>query len=102
MSYKLIQFGQKRNMLDIIGNMYSKMKSKIKIISGISEESECYLGVRQGESLSPVLFELYINYFEEYMNIHGVDLVFLKMYLLVYAAFRCILLKMSMFKKRKL
>ena len=46
----------------------------------LSEDFTCYLGVRQGEYLSPFLFSLYLkNGFE------GVDIGVLKLFLLLYA-----------------
>ena len=47
-----------------------------------------FLGVRQGESLSPFLFSMYLNDIEEYLitnEFSGVDMGVLKLFLLLYA-----------------
>ena len=54
-------------MLDIIKSMYTNVRSKIKFNNRISaDEFLCPLGVRQGESLSPFLFSMYLNDIEEH------------------------------------
>ena len=55
--YKLIKLGVRGKILNIVRSMYNVVKSKIKFNNEISNDSfTCYLGVRQGESLSPFLF----------------------------------------------
>ena len=54
----------------------------------MSSEFECYLGVRQGESLSPFLFSMYLNDIEnEFYNsrINGINIGNVKLFLLLYA-----------------
>ena len=68
--------------------MYRNIKSKLKINNTLSEEVSYYVGVRQGEPLSPFLFSMYINDLEgELMqnDIDGIDIGMLKLYLLLYA-----------------
>ena len=69
--------------------MYNVVKSKIKFNNEISHDSfTCYLGVRQGESLSPFLFSMYLNDIEEHFMLNkfeGVNLGMLKLFLLLYA-----------------
>jgi len=69
--------------------MYNVVKSKIKFNNEISNDSfTCYLGVRQGESLSPFLFSMYLNDIEEHFMLNtfeGVNLGILKVFLLLYA-----------------
>ena len=75
-------------MLDIIRSMYENVRSHIKYNNLLSEEFICCLGVRQGESLSPFLFSMYLNDIEEYFmlnNFEGIDLDVLKLFLLLYA-----------------
>jgi len=63
--FKLIKFGVRGKMLDIIKAMYITVRSKVKNNNQLSEDFECFLGVRQGESLSPFLFSMYLNDIEE-------------------------------------
>ncbi len=65
-------------MLNIVRSMYNVVKSKIKFNNEISHDSfTCYLGVRQGESLSSFLFSMYLNDIEEHFMLNkfeGVNL----------------------------
>ena len=87
--YKLIKLGIRGKILNIVRSMYNVVKSKIKYNNEISHESfTCFLGVRQGESLSPFLFSMYLNDIEEHFMLNkfeGVDLGMLKLFLLLYA-----------------
>ncbi len=58
---KLVSCGLSLKMLQMIMNMYSKLKSKVKTTKGITEAFPLNVGVMQGECLSPSLFSLYIN-----------------------------------------
>ena len=54
----------------------------------LSEDFSCMTGVRQGECLSPILFAMYVNDIErEFITkgADGVDLGFIKLFLLLYA-----------------
>ena len=54
--YKMIKYGLRGKILNIIISMYSKVKSTVKFNNKIGNEFNCCLGVRQGECLSPLLF----------------------------------------------
>ena len=61
---------------------------KVKFNSCLSEEFTCQTGVRQRESLSPFLFAIYVNDIEEEFIIkgaNGIDVGYLKLFLLLYA-----------------
>ena len=86
--YKLLQNGISGNMYDIIRNMYESVVSKVKINGELSESFECYIGVRQGECLSPFLFSIYINDLEKEFiekGMKGITISDFKMFLLLYA-----------------
>ena len=88
--YKLIKTGVRGNMLNIVKSMYENFKTscKVKHNNQLSESFVSTLGVRQGESLSPFLFSMYINDIEEFFmtnGFEGVDIGMLKLFLLLYA-----------------
>ena len=57
--YKLIKYGVRGKMLDIIKSMYENVRSRVKYNNTLSDDfSWGFLGVRQGESLSPFLFSM--------------------------------------------
>ena len=75
--YKLIKMGMRGKMLNIIKSMYNEAKSKVKHMGILSDEFLCELGVRQGESLSPFLFSIFLNDLSEYLisnNFKGFEL----------------------------
>lgn len=41
--------------------MYKNWKSCVKVDNKLTEFFECNLGVKQGDNLSPALFNIYIN-----------------------------------------
>lgn len=86
--YKLIKLGVRGKLLDIIKSMYVNVKSRVKHGKELSDEFECYLGVRQSECLSPFLFSIYLNDIEDefYLNgSRGVAINSVKLFLLLYA-----------------
>ena len=86
--FKLIQSGVRGKILDIIQSMYRNIKSRVKYENILSDEFSSYIGVRQGECLSPFLFSMYLNDLEnEFVTkgLDGFDIGMLKLYLLLYA-----------------
>ena len=64
------------------------MKSRVKYENILNDEFSSYIGVRQGECLSPFLFSMYLNDLEnEFVTkgLDGFDIGMLKLYLLMYA-----------------
>ena len=85
---KLIKFGVRGRILNVIKSMYKSVKSIVKYNNCLSEDFTCYLGVRQGECLSPFLFSMYLNDVESEFaknGFEGVDIGVLKLFLLLYA-----------------
>ena len=64
------------------------MQSRVKLGNKLNDAFECSLGVRQGESLSPFLFSMFLNDIEDvFMNkgLSGKDVKFFKIFLILYA-----------------
>ena len=88
--------------MKLIHNLYQNTKACIKLNNEISSSFNCNIGVRQGDNLSPLLFALFINDFENELNTKYQGLsrlnnlfsqvfqndeieTFLKLYILLYA-----------------
>ena len=54
--------------LNFIKNMYENIKSRISTPEGASAFFPCLNGVRQGENLSPLLFSVYLNDLQAYLD----------------------------------
>ena len=65
----------KGRFFELIRNMYSKLKFRVKTSEGLTESMPFNIGVRQGDVLSPILFNLYINDVNEQLNSPSCDLV---------------------------
>ena len=80
--------------------MYNRAKSCIKKNNMISEYFLCNIGVRQGDTLSPLLLALFINDFNQYIStayrgfnivqscypsLNDEDIVLIKLFVLLYA-----------------
>ena len=50
---KLVKSGARGKIFDIIQSMYKNIKSRVKFENDLSDEFSSYIGVRQGECLSP-------------------------------------------------
>ena len=59
--YKLLNYNINGNFYSTIKSMYNNISSSIKTNKGITPALRIFQGVRQGEVLSPMLFNLYIN-----------------------------------------
>ena len=55
----------------IIHSMYSQVRSRVKLLGETGDIFESFLGVRQGECLSPFIFSMYLNDLEEEMFLKG-------------------------------
>ena len=60
--FNLLKSGIRGNMYDIIKHMYEETTASVKHQGILGDIFECNLGVRQGESISPFLFNLFLNY----------------------------------------
>ena len=84
----MLHNGIRGKIIYMIRSMYSEVKSRVKYLGRPSEDFHSYLGVRQGESLSPFLFCLYVNDLKETLvdrGIEGVSIDDFRLCLLLYA-----------------
>ena len=65
---KLLDSGVYGCILTVIKDMYQKVKSCVKVGDNCSDYFQCYSGVRQGENLSPMLFAIYFNDLQTFME----------------------------------
>ena len=70
---KLIKFGVRGRILNVIQSMNKSVKSIVIYNNCLSEDFTCYLGVRQGECVSPFLFSLYLNDLESEFAKNGFE-----------------------------
>lgn len=86
--FKLIESGVSSKIVHMLQSMYSCVKSCVKANGSLSECFDSYMGVKQGEPLSPLLFIFFVN--DMYENIQNVNndvftLDELQIYLLLFA-----------------
>ena len=94
---KMLKESVNGKILAIIRNLYMKAKSCVRCNNDLSSFFSCNIGVRQEKNLSPILFAIYLNDFQEclsknYQGFHTLagdfqnELeVFMKLYILLYA-----------------
>ena len=78
---KLIQNNVNGKILDVVKSMYSNAKSCLKSDTNLSQFFSCGQEVRQGENLSPILFAIYLNDFNDYISRKSVGLADLSNYI---------------------
>lgn len=59
--FKLIKYGCSRKFVAILLNIYSSVKSAVKLDQGVTPFFQSDVGVKQGCNLSPTLFNIFIN-----------------------------------------
>ena len=59
--YKLINTGISGKFYNLVKSMYSHNKTCVKVDNQITEYFDCNIGVRQGDPMSPTLFNIFIN-----------------------------------------
>jgi len=67
---KLSNLGINGKLLNIIKSMYNKVRSCVQGCNSYSEYFECAVGLKQGEVLSPVLFSLFLDDLELFLQNH--------------------------------
>ena len=59
--YKMLSNGIGGKMINIVKKMYTNSRSSVKVNGQCTEYFNIDRGVRQGDSLSPTLFNIYVN-----------------------------------------
>ena len=58
---KLLNNNISWKLFQIIYNMYKSTKSCVSVNSTLTDYFSCMIGVRQGDNLSPLLFSIFLN-----------------------------------------
>ena len=66
---KLLACNITGKIMKLIYNLYQNTKACVKLNNKISQSFRCNVGVRQGDNLSPLLFALFINDFNEFLSL---------------------------------
>ena len=66
--FKLHKIGINAKMLRIIKDMYNKVKSCVRGCNSYSDFFDCAVGLKQGEVMSPLLFSLFIEDLELFLQ----------------------------------
>ena len=66
--YKIHRFGINAKLFSIIKNMYLNIKSCVRNCHRYSDFFDCAIGLRQGEVMSPILFSLFIEDLELFLQ----------------------------------
>ena len=96
--FKLLTLHINGKMYNVIIHSYENIKSNIVYNNNVSDYFMCNKGVRQGENLSPILFALYLNDLEHFLedkSLRGLESIseemesklqiYLKMFVILYA-----------------
>ena len=59
--YLLLKHGVPRKIFNVVSSMYGSTTNEIKITHGLSDSFEANRGVKQGDVLSPLLFNIFMN-----------------------------------------
>ena len=66
--FKLYKLGIDGKLLRVIRDMYDKVKSCVRHCNSFSEFFECSIGLRQGEVISPVMFSMFLEDLELFLQ----------------------------------
>ena len=84
---KLASSSVSTKFLRMIKALYKDVKARVRTPTGVTDDFNCPHGVRQGCTLSPLLFSLFLNDLNEYISegCHGVSLSLTRIFTLLYA-----------------
>ena len=75
---KLELFDIKGKFFNVVLSMYSQTKSLLRCNGLYTNSFYCNIGIRQGENLSSMLFSIFLNDLESYLNENDCDYIFVK------------------------
>ena len=73
--HKLIGSGVSTKMVLMLRAIYESVKSSVRVNGKLSDYFDTYMGVKQGEPLSPLLFIFFINDMSAALQNDGIDLI---------------------------
>ena len=65
---KLLKCNISGKIFRVVYNMYKSAKSCVTINGFLTDNFSCLIGARQGENLSPLLFSLYLNDLQQFLQ----------------------------------
>lgn len=86
--HKLWKSGIRGRLLNVISSIYDNVRSRVKLNGKLSAMFDLHVGLLQGESLSPMLYSLFVNDMEsEFINsdCQSYPLQLLNLFMLMYA-----------------
>ena len=66
--FKLFKLGINGKMLRILKDMYNQVKACVRACNSYSDFFECAIGLKQGEVISPLLFSLFVDDLELFLQ----------------------------------
>jgi hypothetical protein len=86
--YKMITYGISCKIIKILQSMYNSAKLCVRASGSLTDYFDSYTGVKQGETISPLLFILFVNDLNDFMVNEAVDVFTLdklQIFLLLFA-----------------
>ena len=71
--FKLLNSGVSSKMVNMLQSIYKSVKSCVKVNGHLTDYFESYMGVKQGEPLSPLMFILFLNDISSAINDNHID-----------------------------